>query len=176
MESHLTSSMALETQYKAEVIPQHGFSSGGIVHPLLIVFQVHKGSLAVSACVASIVRVVTFNQVNPMDVGYTTAPVGIWTVVEQAMGIICACLPTTRPLFDGLFRRAKNTNNIGIDDTAIRRPLKNRSSQSNLRPFANTNMAGFEPLDVEIALEPFSVFTQASTNPNDELPVVTNDL
>ena len=152
------------------------FLLGILYVSLPLIFQVHKDSLAVSACVASIVRVVAFNQVNPLDVTYTTAPAGIWTVIEQAMGVICACLPTTRPLFERLFPKARTTNSSGTDNTATRKPLENYASRSSLRPLADTNMSGFERLDEEIALQPSSVYTHASTNPNDGLPVVTNGI
>ena len=51
---------------------------------------------------ASIVRVVMFNQLKLQDEPYTNVEPAIWTVVEQSLGITCACLPTLRPLFGRL--------------------------------------------------------------------------
>ena len=65
-----------------------------------------------SVFVASIVRVTTFEQLNPEDITYTNVAPGIWTVTEQSIGITCACLPTLRPLFGRmLFGRANNSGN-----------------------------------------------------------------
>ena len=86
-----------------------------------------------------------------MDVVYTIAPAAIWTVIEQALGIVCACLPTTRPLFDRLFTKARNANSSGTEDPAARKTLENYSSRENLRPLANRNLAGFERMDEETA-------------------------
>ena len=133
------------------------FLLGILYVSLLPIFQVAKDSLALSACIASIVRVVTFNQVNPIDVAYTIAPTAIWTVIEQALGIVCACLPTTKPLFDRLFAQARNTHSSsGTEDTAARKPLENYSSRANLRLLDNTDLAGFERTDEEMALQPSS--------------------
>ena len=61
-----------------------------------------------SACVASIVRVIVFDQVIEPDVTYTLNPASIWTTVEQSMGVICACLPPCRPLFSKLSTRIRS--------------------------------------------------------------------
>ena len=52
-----------------------------------------------SVCVASIVRVTTFDQFTVEDPLYTTVLTSIWTSVEQSLGIVCACLPVLKPLF-----------------------------------------------------------------------------
>ncbi len=134
-----------------------------------------------SACVASIIRVTSYSQIDPEDITYTVIPPDIWTVIEQSMGLICACLLTTKPLFDYLINsylidRAKTKNSSGRDDTALRRPLKDYSSRSNSRPLADVSKAGFARLDAEFALEPRSVSTHASTMPGSILPVVTDGI
>lgn len=53
--------------------------------------------------VASIVRVTTFDQLNPADETYTGIAPAIWTEVEQSLGIVCACLPCLRPLLGHFF-------------------------------------------------------------------------
>ncbi|KAI4217662.1 MAG: hypothetical protein LQ351_000258 [Letrouitia transgressa] len=52
------------------------------------------------ACVASIVRVTYFDQINFLDLTYTTVLTLTWTTVEQSLGITCACLSTIRPLLN----------------------------------------------------------------------------
>jgi hypothetical protein len=36
---------------------------------------------------------------HPDDVIYYTAPVFFWTNIELSLGIVCACLPTLRPIW-----------------------------------------------------------------------------
>ena len=151
------------------------FLLGMLCISLPLILWVHRDSPAFSACVASILRVIVLKQIDPMDTVYTSIPAGIWTVIEQTMGIICACLTTTKPLFDRLFP-AKNINGSGMADTATRRPLEHYSSRVDLRHLSDPDMAGFERLDEEIALQASSVFTHACTNPNDDLPVLTNGI
>ncbi|KAL6718208.1 hypothetical protein ACLMJK_004296 [Lecanora helva] len=57
------------------------------------------------ACVASVLRVVTFDNVNFDDPTFTLINANIWGVVEQSLGIICACLPTTWSLFRRIFSK-----------------------------------------------------------------------
>lgn len=62
--------------------------------------------LGLFACVASIIRVIAFNVVSFTDITYTIVQPSIWTTIEQSTGIICACLPTLRPLFGRLLNSA----------------------------------------------------------------------
>ena len=59
------------------------------------------------ACVASIVRVTSFDQVDLDDITWTFVDVATWTAIEQSVGIICACLPTMGPLFGRLHSNLK---------------------------------------------------------------------
>ena len=54
-----------------------------------------------SAIVAGIVRlVITFSATKlNADSTWITADIYMWTAVEAGVGLICACLPTTSPLF-----------------------------------------------------------------------------
>ena len=68
--------------------------------------------------VASVVRVITFNQLKLKDETYTNIEPAIWTVVEQSLGITCACLPTLRPLFGRLLfgtHTTTSSNKFGRD-------------------------------------------------------------
>ncbi|KAJ5588538.1 hypothetical protein N7537_011216 [Penicillium hordei] len=53
-------------------------------------------------CVASIMRVVTLNIFENDDISYSIMEAATWTFVEPCVGIICACLPTMRPLLRAL--------------------------------------------------------------------------
>ncbi|CAG8122282.1 unnamed protein product [Penicillium olsonii] len=57
-------------------------------------------------CVASIVRIhyLTFLD-GGEDVTWTLSEVSVWSVVEPAIGIICACLPYLQPLIRGTVRK-----------------------------------------------------------------------
>ena len=52
---------------------------------------------------ASIIRVTTFSQVVLPDITYTLVPSSTWSTMEQAIGIICACLPVMPTLFRHVF-------------------------------------------------------------------------
>ncbi|KAL9118183.1 MAG: hypothetical protein Q9187_005275 [Circinaria calcarea] len=49
-------------------------------------------------CVASVMRIVTIADVEHSDASYTALPGATWSVIEAELAIICACLPTLRPL------------------------------------------------------------------------------
>ncbi|KAJ5942015.1 hypothetical protein N7516_002183 [Penicillium verrucosum] len=55
-----------------------------------------------SVCVASVMRVVTLNIFENNDISYSIMEAATWTFVEPCVGIICACLPTMRPLLRAL--------------------------------------------------------------------------
>ncbi|OQD83359.1 hypothetical protein PENANT_c017G11431 [Penicillium antarcticum] len=55
-------------------------------------------------CVVSILRVTSFKLSDMNDPTYTSVDPSIWSSVEQSLGIICACLPTLRPLIRSLSR------------------------------------------------------------------------
>lgn len=44
-----------------------------------------------------------FEKIKPDDVTYTNVDSATWSVIEQSLGITCACLPTLRQLFGRLF-------------------------------------------------------------------------
>ena len=52
-----------------------------------------------STCIISIVRLFTLrDSIDTDDPTWDNVPTSYWTVVELNCGIICACLPTLRPL------------------------------------------------------------------------------
>ncbi|CAG8037110.1 unnamed protein product [Penicillium salamii] len=57
-------------------------------------------------CVASIVRIHYLTFLNGTeDVTWTLSEVAVWSVVEPAIGIICACLPYLQPLIRSTIRK-----------------------------------------------------------------------
>ena len=63
-----------------------------------------------SACVASIVRVITFNDVVLPDITYTTVNASMWSTIERSIGIICACLITCQPLLSRIVSFVKDNS------------------------------------------------------------------
>ncbi|KAI5801347.1 hypothetical protein EDC01DRAFT_517102 [Geopyxis carbonaria] len=66
-----------------------------VAHRLSLSFIFLLGGFVVFA---SIYRFVTIFQFDPMDTSWTLATACTWCVVECAVGIVSACLPTLRPL------------------------------------------------------------------------------
>ncbi|KAL6707888.1 hypothetical protein ACN47E_003562 [Coniothyrium glycines] len=62
-------------------------------------------TLGAAVCAVSITRVVATYSIageylkHPDDVIYYTAPVFFWTNIELSLGVVCACLPTIRPVW-----------------------------------------------------------------------------
>ncbi|KAI9673626.1 MAG: hypothetical protein M1817_002263 [Caeruleum heppii] len=50
------------------------------------------------ACVATIFRITVFDEIYNWDLSYSYTNVGYWTMAEVYLGVVCACLPTMRPL------------------------------------------------------------------------------
>ncbi|KAJ5197853.1 uncharacterized protein N7498_006970 [Penicillium cinerascens] len=77
--------------------------------------------------VFSILRITSFNFPNLEDQSYVATDSSTWSSIEQSVGIICACLPTLRPLFRAWCGSSK------MDSTASnfpkRLPLSGRLSQ-----------------------------------------------
>ena len=71
-----------------------------------------------SACVASVVRVTTFNQVDFADITYTIVDASMWSTIEQSVGIICACPLTFQPLFGRVFAKVRGSKNNESDAQA----------------------------------------------------------
>ncbi|KAJ5124406.1 uncharacterized protein N7515_008231, partial [Penicillium bovifimosum] len=85
-------------------------------------------------CVVSIVRVVHFNVANFGDPTYSSLSPATWSSVEQSTGIVCACLPTFRPLFRTLYgpSRSKASSvrgNGSISDSQDRDSFRRSMSQ-----------------------------------------------
>ncbi|KAI9679926.1 MAG: hypothetical protein M1817_004941 [Caeruleum heppii] len=56
-------------------------------------------AMGIFTCIASIMRLVLYQGIKGNDITFIFGPTGWWTSAEVFLGIICACLPTFRPLF-----------------------------------------------------------------------------
>lgn len=63
-----------------------------------------------SVCIVSVLRIVSFDFTTLEDVTYVSVKPAVWSSVEQSVGIICACLPTLRPLVRTLYGSSKNSS------------------------------------------------------------------
>lgn len=57
-------------------------------------------------CVVSIYRIPKMYSISLSDVSWSDVEPCVWSVVEVDVAIVCACLPTFRPLFDPKVRRS----------------------------------------------------------------------
>ncbi|KAJ5965371.1 hypothetical protein N7481_012085 [Penicillium waksmanii] len=76
-------------------------------------------------CIASVLRIVSFDFSSLEDVTYVSVSPSNFSSIEQSIGIICACLPTLRPLVRSLYGGLKNTSEEGEISRAV---SSNRSS------------------------------------------------
>jgi hypothetical protein len=82
-------------------------------------------------CIVSILRIVSFESAVVSDPTYTSIGPATWSSVEQSVGIICACLPTLRPLFRRLYgasRAASIRDSSSTFDSQDRSSLSGRMS------------------------------------------------
>lgn len=134
-----------------------------------------------SACVASIVRVVAFNWLDLNDMTYTIVSASIWTTIEQSLGIICACLPTTRPLFGRLLHNIKHSTGHSSDPTPHQAaprsgiPLPHYASRPAVGAAAERSWLGFSRLSEENTGGVSLVTAHASTA-SDDLPIMKNGI
>ncbi|KAF1849777.1 uncharacterized protein K460DRAFT_3527 [Cucurbitaria berberidis CBS 394.84] len=76
-------------------------------------------TLGTAVCAVSITRVVATYSIaglyikHPDDVIYYTAPVFFWTNIELSLGIVCACLPTLRPIWLYFYPRQVSKTGTG---------------------------------------------------------------
>ncbi|OQE37327.1 hypothetical protein PENCOP_c010G03362 [Penicillium coprophilum] len=93
-------------------------------------------------CIVSIIRIVSFESAVLADPTYTSIGPATWSSVEQSVGIICACLPTLRPLFRRLYgssRVASSRSTSPALGSQDRSSLSGRMSQGD----EETRIIGF---------------------------------
>ncbi|KAH7176184.1 hypothetical protein EDB81DRAFT_633774 [Dactylonectria macrodidyma] len=73
--------------------------------------------LGAAVCAVSVTRVIATYSIaaeyvrHPNDVIYYTAPVFFWTNIELSLAVVCACLPTLRPIWKYFFHNPVTTGN-----------------------------------------------------------------
>lgn len=83
--------------------------------------DVPETDLPHSVCITSIMRITAYKPNQLKDNTYSGVGSMTWSIVEQGIGIVCACLPTLRPLVSCIYPRgSKNNKNkegssIGMD-------------------------------------------------------------
>ena len=120
-----------------------------------------------SACIASIIRVITFNQVDFSDVTYTIVSASVWSTIEQSVGIVCACLITFQPLISWLLLTVKRTGrDSGAQSESSRayelsKPRPKIKSKTTGEPGAGSFARLEERNEVEstVTAEPYSGFS-----------------
>ena len=129
------------------------------------------------ACTASIVRVVAIDLIKGEDVTYTLVTVGIWTAIEQSIGIVCACLPNIRPLIAHFWKGVRNS----IDDDTHRQttcsksiPLSRHKASHGNQHSTNATDNGFIRLTENLELGNGSVTAHVSGAQGGNLPVVVD--
>ncbi|KAJ6087144.1 hypothetical protein N7467_006058 [Penicillium canescens] len=73
-------------------------------------------------CVVSILRIVSFDLSDVNNSTYTSIDPSTWSSVEQSGGIICACLPTLRPLIRRFLGSSGASASSPASDSQIRLP------------------------------------------------------
>ncbi|OQE29505.1 hypothetical protein PENSTE_c002G02241 [Penicillium steckii] len=68
-------------------------------------------------CVVSVLRIVSFDFTTLEDVTYVSVNPSTWSSIEQSVGVICACLPTLRPLVRTLYGSSNDTSERGSGST-----------------------------------------------------------
>ena len=121
-----------------------------------------------SVCATSVMRIIAYHPNQLKDSTYHGVGSMTWSIVEQGIGISCACLPTLRPLITRLDPRSRKSPNekdggsIGMKDydrgtihSEITTPEK---SAWKIETHDIENMAGFARLhDDETILSPADI-------------------
>ncbi|KAI9850261.1 MAG: hypothetical protein M1838_005944 [Thelocarpon superellum] len=58
--------------------------------------------LGSAVCIATVFRIITIREFDPSDMPWTYSDHMVWTIIELSLGVVCACVPTMRPLIRGL--------------------------------------------------------------------------
>ena len=75
-------------------------------------------------------RIVTFKQINLYDATWTYIPADYWTAAELCLSIICACLPTIRPLWRSLVEAYKNRSRSRHTTESDNPPMSQEGAKS----------------------------------------------
>ena len=98
-----------------------------------------------SVCVVSIYRICKIAELSLEDGPWTDVEPAIWSIVEVCVGILCACLPTFRPLFVSAFQSRQR----GHRSTTKHKSYKS-TGYSNSGDESAYRDLGRKPLNVEM--------------------------
>ncbi|CAP98684.1 Pc22g13960 [Penicillium rubens Wisconsin 54-1255] len=94
---------------------------------LMIIYQIEpsRTNIAQSVCVTSVIRLVSLKKIaESSDPTYDNVGAASWSAIECNTGIICACLPTLKPLVARIFPGMVSTFNAS-------RPTRGDTTQRN---------------------------------------------
>ena len=106
-----------------------------------------------SVTITSVIRLYSIHEVaNSEDVTWDNVGAAVWSCVESNVGIICACLPASRPLYSILVgrRRPVTSSHYRIPEDGLEMPLTSGSASNSgtnktaVRDSANAQHLGDE--------------------------------
>ena len=86
--------------------------------------------LGVFVCGTSVMRITAYHSSQLKDSTFSGVGSMTWSIVEQGVGIVCACLPTLRPLITSAKTRSSEIVNTKEQSTVARRHITRWSSHS----------------------------------------------
>ena len=108
-------------------------------------------SIGILACVAGFFRiwtVVLANSNGGADASWNGSELLIWTAIEPAIGIFCACFPVFYPVLYNAFRPRRRWSQVGFEtDVKSRSPMSTYIDKISLSTQERATSA--EPLDLE---------------------------
>ena len=90
---------------------------------LAVTFIFALGALTM---VTSIIRITTFDQIDPLDGDWSYVDSDYWTAAELCLSVICACLPTIRPLWTSTRSFIRSRSNRSKDQTPTSQALSDK--------------------------------------------------
>ena len=76
----------------------------------LLLTKITKSDVLRSVCVTSIMRIISYAPNHLKDNTYWGVGSMTWSGVEQGIGIVCACLPTLRPLLSYIYPKGMKSS------------------------------------------------------------------
>jgi hypothetical protein len=128
-----------------------------IVSPSLVVYFPYKLLIKTSVCVVSVLRITSFDFPTLDNLTYVGVIPSTWSSVEQSVGIICACLPTLRPLLRLLYGSSANIirkRATASSDFPQRGPLSGRVSQKDEENSLDSLESPTSPMPLTSQLSP----------------------
>ena len=84
---------------------------------MLFLQDMMETDLSHSVCVTSVMRIISYSPDHLKDNTYGGVVSMTWSGVEQGIGIVCACLPTLRPLLDYIHLKGAKSSRAQESDS-----------------------------------------------------------